>query len=402
MSEYYDVIIVGAGVIGLTQAAALACTTLRVAIIDSNAAPDSFSLNKNFLYDTRVFALNHFSQRYLATSGIWEEISLLRYTSYYKVNLAFSDANTNIVFSSQESHKNNLGYIVEQSVWRQSALEVLLNKTNQFDFYWETELLSFEHQSNKINSEFKTAHNKKLLLSSDLLIGADGINSQVRKLSGIETEIFPTDQTAEIFNIKIEKPHHFEAYQFFGAHGILAFLPLNDSQHFSIVWSQRNKHILSLDTDSKTISDKLNKITAEHWGEISLVSPRYHFPLTQQQAKSYYSKNILLIGDAAHTIHPLAGQGANLGIADVACLAKRLIFNQQEKRPVSDISGLKFFNRARRSAAWKLLLLMNLLSQYAGNYLMLNSITGKINALLNNSNLVKNYLIDFATDQFCQ
>lgn len=395
MQHSYDVIIVGAGVIGLTQAAALTAAGFKVAAVDVQAAPALF-LQKNF--DVRVFALNRFSENCLKKWGIWPNIESLRFASYHQVSLMFQGAEADLIFYDYDDAEPNLGSIVEQSVWRQAAFEKLSADT-QCDFFWQYRIQSIEHREDGfllITFVSESDVNKTICCKTKLLIGADGMHSQVRALSGIATESYPCHQTAIVFNMRVAQSHQFSAAQYFCKEGIIAFLPLADSRTFSVVWSIPEDRLAQNDLTNEALAALLHTITAHKWGALSIISQRFTFPLLQTQASDYVSAHTVLIGDAAHSIHPLAGQGANLGIADIDALTNRLLWAKNQQRPIFDETVLRKYARARRSAAWQMMGLMNSFAQCA----LLNPLLSLGAKAINAMPGVKNILSRFALYQF--
>lgn len=389
MPKSYNIIIIGAGVNGLSQAAALCQAGFHVAVVDAGAKP---SLKITPEYDVRVFAINRYTQQCLQQWQIWQNIELSRLAQYHQVNLAFADAQPSLQFNEHDDAEPNLGHIVEQQVWRSAALEVLLDHSH-CDFFWQHELIAINNNNLVLDSR---ETKQQIELRCELIIGADGGRSKVRTLAGISCDQFSCKQTALICNLKIEQPHRFTAYQFFGSHGILAFLPLADLHHYSIVWSIPDEQLWLNELSDEALACELNNICDKRWGEIQIASKRYHFPLVQQQAREYSRNNIVLIGDAAHTIHPLAGQGANLGVADIAELTQQLIWAKTKNRPLADTNILKFYARSRRSAAWQTISLMSILQQSASKNIIINQLLKHSSALIDHLPSIKNLLTKFA------
>jgi 2-octaprenylphenol hydroxylase len=394
MHTPYDIIIIGAGAIGLTQAVALIESGFRVALVDNGPQPTR-TLEKE--YDQRVFALNRYSQNCLEKWDIWSNIESMRLTEYHQVNLAFSNHQPNLTFYDSDDAETNLGHIVEQSVWRIAALEKLL-ESDQCDFFWLHELLNIE-DSNPLFVKIG-GKNTTTTLQAQLLIGADGAQSKVRTLSHIQSDQFPCKQTALIFNIHTERAHSFSAHQYFCEQGIVAFLPLVDDYHFSIVWSMPDELLSLNDLSDAALACELSNICNRKWGALSLVTKRTTFPLVQQQAQSYIAQNRVLIGDAAHTIHPLAGQGANLGIADIDQLTQRLVWAKMHQRPISDSTTLKPYARNRRTAAWKMIGLMAGFQQFSSKLLIINKVLCPLFGVINRLPPMKNLCSRFALYRF--
>jgi len=397
MHPSYDITIVGAGVIGLTQAVALTAAGFKVALVDAQAKP-VLSLPETF--DVRVFALNRFSQRCLKKWGIWSHIESLRFAAYHQVALSFQQNHPELIFRDSDDAEPNLGYIVEQSVWREAALEQLAHHP-YCDFFWQYAVQSIEQtDTGAVVSCAKTANNETLSIETKLVIGADGAHSTVRALSAMHVESYACQQTAVIFNIQVAQTHHFFAAQYFLPQGIIAFLPLADSHCFSIVWSMPDEVWQQNDLDDAALAALLNDLIAHKWGALSIISKRFSFPLAQAQAKQYVMKKTILIGDAAHTIHPLAGQGANLGIADIDALMTQLMIAKASARPIFDPQLLRKYARARRSAAGQMMGFMAVFSLCAGQTSLFNYALSQGSRLINRLIFLKNLLTRFALYQF--
>lgn len=394
MQSSYDIIIVGAGVIGLTQAVALTAAGFKVAVVDAQAAP-SLTLQDDF--DVRVFALNRFSEGCLKKWGVWSTIESLRFAPYHQVSLMFQGAEADLIFDDHDDAEPNLGSIVEQSVWRQAAFEKLSTEA-RCDFFWQCRIQSIEYADSLLLVTFVSENDtsKTICCQTQLLVGADGIHSQVRALSGIATESYPCHQTAVVFTIRVAQSHQFSAAQYFCKEGIIAFLPIADPHKFSVVWSMPEDRLAQNALTDEALAALLNAIIAEKWGALSLVSQRFAFPLLQTQAAHYFSAHTVLIGDAAHSIHPLAGQGANLGVADIDALTARLLWAKNHERPIFDETVLRKYARARRSAAWQMMGLMNGFAQTA----FLNPLLSLGSKAINATPGVKNILSRFALYQF--
>ncbi len=197
------------------------------------------------------------------------------------------------------------------------------------------------------DSGFSVALEDGRLLQTRLLVGADGARSRVRRLAGIETVGWDYDQHALVCTVETEQPHAGTAWQRFLSTGPLAFLPLSDGR-CSIVWSttpEAAARLLALDA---VAFSELSDVFEAQLGEVHLVSPRVLFPLRLQHARRYIGPRVVLLGDAAHTIHPLAGQGVNLGVMDAACLAECLLDGADQGRAPDSIVTLRRYERWRK------------------------------------------------------
>jgi 2-octaprenylphenol hydroxylase len=314
------------------------------------------------------------------------------------VNLAFHTDTPSLYLDAHDDHEANLGHIVEQKNWRNAAIEAL-ESSELCDFYWQSTLEGISWVEDEAQKYVSLTLNPHQTLHAQLLIGADGIQSKVRTLCDIPLKQFPTKQTALIFNIHIEHSHHFEARQYFCPQGIIAFLPLADAHHYSMVWSIPDDQLWIKDLPDEALASELQNICHRQWGEIKVISTRQAFPLIQRQAQRYIAPHIALIGDAAHVIHPLAGQGANLGVADAAELTQQLCRARSQHRTLGSLSVLRAYERARRSAAWQMMGLMDIFQKLAENRFMQKASMATI-PWVNKLTPIKNILTRFALYDF--
>lgn len=314
---------------GLAAACALADCGLKVLLVDAGKRTGKDNEQKvnaeKPKFDPRVSALTVSSRNLLERFGAWDEIERTRLCPYEHMTVWDGDGTGAINFSADELHEPALGYIVEnrvlsaalaQQVVARSAITVLEDCAVERVFKGDHDLVS-------------------LLLSNGasvdtaLLIGADGSHSFIRKESGFRTREWEYGQEAVITTVKTEYPHEFTAWQRFMNSGPLAFLPLflpgldDENQCYcSIVWScvtEKAEGIKVL--DDKEFKKALGSAFEFRLGEIQEVDKRFSFSLWQRHARDYVQDGTALIGDAAHTIHPLAGQGVNLGFGDVEALS---------------------------------------------------------------------------------
>ncbi len=344
-----DVIIIGAGIVGLTCACALANTSLKVTVIDACTQRPVFSEGE---YDMRVSAITRASQTIFHNLGAWELMRGLRVSPYREMYVW--DDNGSIHFDSAYVGESELGYIVENTVIQQ-VLRQQVERANNIDLIYGCILHSIDVSKHGVTLQTDDNH----ILQSRLVIGADGVHSWLRQQCGVEQRQWSYQQTAIIATINTEKPHQLTAWQRFMPDGPLALLPLADSHDCSIVWSAataRANELLSL-SDTQ-FADAVANACEHRLGEINIVSSRQSFPLTMRHSKQYVLPNIAFIGDAAHSLHPLAGQGANLGILDAACLAQTLQQAHRKGRDIASLATLQRYARWRRGHNWEMILAM--------------------------------------------
>jgi len=333
--DHYDIIINGGGMVGATLACLLAKSGRNVAVIESHKAPEFVADSE---YDLRVSAISRASQNALTEAGAWDAIIAMRASPYEVMDVWDEAGDGNVRFDAAELGEPDLGHIVENNVTQRAVIDAL-DELDNADLICPAKMKSFAVDDEKVAV---TLENGKII-TAQLLIGADGANSQVRTLAGIDFERDDYGQSGLVTIVKTEKSHEFTAWQRFQSSGPLAFLPLADGSS-SIVWtlpSDRADYYLSL---SKTNFKKaLAEALDYKLGKITKVGKRGAFPLRGSQATPYVKERIALVGDAAHTIHPLAGQGVNLGIKDAVELAN-LVVNSK-----GDLGGMKLLRRYERA-----------------------------------------------------
>ena len=330
----FDVIIVGGGMIGLSLVVELSRKmNLSVAIIDPNDCNPTI----NDSFHTRVSAITPSTQDFLSSINVWDKIQRKKGFSATKVWDQNSHGHLN--FYAKDEGIEYLGYIVENDLI-QSALFNAIDQSKVSMI--NAKLLGFTKTDigYTVNLENGESHSCKLL------VGADGSQSKVRDLAEIQVTEHDYQQKAIIANIVSEKPLMNTTWQRFLSDSILAILPLSDHQA-SIVWSCKETLANELKTKDKTIFNKMLSEASEYqFGVLELESSKKSFPLVSRTAKEYVRANLALIGDAAHNIHPLAGQGANLGFSDVIELSKQLVENNDKL--LGDFHVLRKYARARR------------------------------------------------------
>ncbi|WP_217475916.1 2-octaprenyl-3-methyl-6-methoxy-1,4-benzoquinol hydroxylase [Stutzerimonas stutzeri] len=340
-----DLIIVGAGMVGSTLALALRDAGLTIKLVDAGPltaqpfAPDA-------PFEPRVSALSAASQRILERVGAWPGISSRRASPYTDMRVWDGSGTGQIHFSAASVHAEVLGHIVENAVVQNALLDALradgsvelipgerLEQLRQDEAGWTLTLASGRQ------------------LSAGLVVAADGGNSAVRRLAGCETREWDYLHHAIVTSVRCTEPNQQTAWQRFTDDGPLAFLPLQrdgDPHWCSIVWSvteDQAQRLMALDDEG--FRQALGRAFEHRLGDILEADPRLCIPLRQRHAKRYVQPGLALIGDAAHTIHPLAGQGVNLGLLDAAVLAEVLRAALDRGASPSDPRVLARFERRR-------------------------------------------------------
>ncbi|MGK0273349.1 MAG: 2-octaprenylphenol hydroxylase [Cocleimonas sp.] len=343
-SNHYDVIINGGGMVGATLACLLAKAGKKVAVIEA-AKTKPFDPDGSF--DLRVSAISRASQKAFQKINAWDAMLAMRALPYEVMDVWDGSYNEkgdgNVRFDAAELGEPDLGHIIENTVIQNALAETMASFDN-ISVYQPNKLEGFDVLDVVLNKGVEVTLEDGQSLSADLIVGADGANSKVRSLAGIEVTIDDYSQRGLVATVKTEHHHQYTAWQRFQEMGPLAFLPLADGS-CSIVWtlpSDRADYYLSLNkTDFKSA---LAEAFDYKLGKITKVSDRAAFPLRGSQASPYVLDRVALIGDAAHTIHPLAGQGVNLGIKDALELAQQL----EDTNDCGSLKTLRRYERARR------------------------------------------------------
>ena len=354
-TQHYDVVVGGAGIVGAALALSLARLDhqppLSVALVEPKAI-DQTALDdvpgSDHHFDARVVALNESSRRVLEQLGVWEQVTTARVCPYTNMQVRDSEGTGSIEFHSADIGQANLGHIVENSLLLNSLLSEIEHQSN-------IELLC----PDQIQTVAKLDDNQHSLglnnstITTSLLVAADGSYSTLRQICDFSTRQWDYGHQAIVATLRGEKSHDYTARQWFMQTGPLAFLPMQsqsgDSQYVSIVWSQAEQRSEQLMAMSDEEFCRELALASEHvMGQLELVSRRYAYPLRQCHAQDYVQAGIALIGDAAHTIHPLAGQGVNLGLADVRVLGEELESCLSKGLDIGSVDILRRYQRRRK------------------------------------------------------
>lgn len=363
VSSHFDVIVVGGGMVGLT--CALACVAeaksanvtqaLKVAVIESQPTPVEWNAEQ---FDKRVSALTEASRRIFQHLGVWDEMAQTRVSPYQHMHVWDADGVGKIEFHAADIQAPELGHIVENNL-------IVSTLTRQAQQHPQIELLYgagvaelSEYKEGLRNIELENGER----LSANLIVAADGALSTIRTLADIGLKEIPYHHNGIVTTVRTEKEHGFTAWQRFSEDGPLAFLPLSkelkeseaaahhtDNHYSSIVWSvtpEKTEQLMALNEEE--FRHALGAAIEFRLGEITEVEPRFHFPLFERHAKQYVLPGLALIGDAAHTIHPLAGQGVNLGFLDAAVLAEEVQRAFSADVTPGNLDILKRYQRRRR------------------------------------------------------
>jgi 2-octaprenylphenol hydroxylase len=390
--QKFDILIVGAGMVGLTLALALRKNSqLTIAIVDTLAVPEL-----DDTIDVRVSAINVASKNILANLGVWSALENSRVQDYQHMHVWDKAGLGKLYFSAKDSatfpSEDNLGWIIENKVirhalWQQAELDEGIHffNDNKLATISQGDSEVFATFASETSSDDGAAHNSVSNGSSTppppiiakLVVGADGANSWVRQQMNMAMIFKDYDHHAIVATVQCPQGHKNTAWQVFLPTGPLAFLPLcsaksgESTQDFtdsvnnlcSIVYStspEDAKRLTAL--DATEFSKELTAASDGKLGDIALKSERFTYPLTMRLAQDFVKDRVVLIGDAAHTIHPLAGQGVNLGLLDAAALAQtltaKLNAHDENHAELVNTTDLKAFSRWRKSEATEMITAM--------------------------------------------
>jgi 2-octaprenylphenol hydroxylase len=344
----YDIVIVGAGITGQTLALALAQHDFSIAIID--ATDISQDIGNEF--SPRVSAISKVSQRIFERLDAWQNIE--RMQAYTCMQVWEDQGFGRIKFSASDSKVENLGHIIENTCLSQ-ALFKTSQQRDQIQLFPGQKITAINCSDEQ---QFIHLDNGNMI-TAKLIVGADGGNSFIRRSANFSLTFWDYDQTAIVANVRTELAHELIARQAFTPAGPLALLPLSDPKVCSIVWSQDTGEAQRLLGLSDLEFCKALQVASDNQlGRCELLTQRFNYPLKMQYAQQWADNGIVLVGDAAHTIHPLAGQGANLGVLDVAALAQELGRLKQAGKAFHTKRALRPYERWRKAEAAKVVATM--------------------------------------------
>lgn len=326
--QRFDIAIIGAGIAGSALAAALGGKGLSIALVEAQslAKPELPAGSELADFDSRVSALTPRSRQLLQDVGAWEAIAGYRQCAYRHMTVWDADGTGCIEFDCSEVGAPALGHIVENRAIVSALLEQV-TACPDISLFGGVGLQACSRPDDGQLVRLELADGE--ILEVDLLVAADGALSRVRDMMAFKTREWDYGHRAIVTSVAVEQPHQDTAWQRFLPSGPLAFLPLagtGERHYCSIVWSLREELVDDLlALDDAAFCSRLEDAFEHQLGRVLSCAPRFAFPLRQRHAIDYVQPGVALVADAAHTIHPLAGQGINLGLQDVGVLAEEVL-----------------------------------------------------------------------------
>ncbi|WP_426578464.1 3-demethoxyubiquinol 3-hydroxylase [Xenorhabdus stockiae] len=337
--QKFDMVIVGAGMIGAATALGLAQEGWRVALLE-HQPPQPYSAESE--PDIRISAISRASVDLLKQLGAWEHVVQMRSAPYRKLE-TWEQNDSNVIFDAASLGLPELGYMVENRIL-QLALWQEFERYPNLTLFCPAELKSMQRHGGHKTWQLELTDGTEL--NTRLIIGADGARSQVRQLAGIGSRGWQYRQSCMLITIKTEQPQQDITWQQFFPSGPRAFLPLFD-QWASLVWYDSPARIRQLQAMSmKQLEREIFQAFPARLGKVTPIAAG-SFPLTRHHASDYVREGLVLLGDAAHTINPLAGQGVNLGYRDVDALFKVLIDAKESLEEWDSLTVLMRYQRRR-------------------------------------------------------
>ena len=313
-----EILVVGAGLAGMSFALAARQRGFDVEVHDLKAAPvapDELA--------AQVIAVNRQSQMLLSALDVWQRLSPAYCTAYTSMAVFDGESTGAVSFSADDANLSELGHIVDQPALQHALAEAA--EAAALPVHWESAV------------DVSQA-------DAGLIVAADGSHSGTREQLGLKTFGHAYDQQASVCLAEFSKGHEATAFQWFQKVGPLALLPLSEPGKVALIWSRTEPPEPVGDADFR---EEVKAATEGRLGDLTWLGPKFSFPLMQQHAWRYVAEGVALLGDAAHTIHPLAGQGANLGFADVRVLAQTVAAGRLEGKGPGNLSLLKRYERQR-------------------------------------------------------
>jgi 2-octaprenyl-6-methoxyphenol hydroxylase len=339
LTNFYDLIIVGGGIVGATLAAALKDSGLKIAIVEAQPLEKAAARRQ-------AYALSLLSERIFAGIGVWGAIAP-QIGKFNQIRLSDADHSGVVPFVTEELGTDYLGYVGEHHVIL-NALQDFIDRCDNIRWICPAQVSQVSYLDTHAVVTL-TVDGEEHQLQTQLVIGADGAKSKIRQWAKIETRGWKYWQSCIAFTIQHQAPQNHTAFERFWPSGPMGILPLPGNR-CQIVWTNPHAKAKALqEMDRQAFLEKLSELTQGLFGEIELVSDRYLFPVQLMHSDRYVQSRLALVGDAAHCCHPVGGQGLNLGIRDAAALAQVLTQAQQQSKDIGTLEVLQQYETWRKT-----------------------------------------------------
>ena len=339
MANDYDALIVGGGLVGGSLALGLADSGLQVALVESHATKPA---PQDDTWDVRVYAISPGNAEFLDGLGVWSEIVPERISRIERMEVYGDRSGARLAFSAYEHGLRELGFIVENRLL-QDVMRRRLDSTAGITLHCPARCARLSLEDDVAAVQLESGDT----LKARLLVGADGAESWVRQETGIAMKPYAYGQLGVVANFETEIAHDGVACQWFRNDGVLALLPL-PGKRVSMVWSTYEPHGRELlEADAETLAERVTTASGKVLGQMRVITLSAAFPLTLQRVSEMVRPRLALVGDAAHNVHPLAGQGVNLGFRDVRELIA-VLRGRGVQIDCGDYALLRRYERARR------------------------------------------------------
>ncbi len=380
-----EILVVGSGLVGLVAAHSLSSLNFKVALVDKKNFSDP---NMSF-QDNRTVAVSEGSKQFLEHLYLWSDLKA--YAEPIKKIKVFDRSPKNKIEFKNSNTSQNLGYVIENKIFS----KILIDKLNKFKkikkiYGFDVSNVEYERGVCKVSSE-------KYTINSKLLVAADGKNSKIKNIIGTETykKVYPDN--ALVITFEHEKNINNTAYEIFYKTGPLAILPMNSKKGFksTVIWSN-NKNVLNklVNSNSVFLKNFVEEKIGDYVGHIKKISSFQVFPLSAHLNDSFYGNRLVYIGDSAHSIHPIAGQGWNLGVTDVKNLYK---ISKSLRGQIGTTSFCKEYNDLTYNKAFQLYQITDKLnSHFKKNNLLYRQLSNIGFDFIENTHEIKNKISKYA------
>jgi ubiquinone biosynthesis UbiH/UbiF/VisC/COQ6 family hydroxylase len=337
MTKDYDIVIVGAALVGASAAVTLAKQGFKVALVDRKSPLVALA---NAEWDSRIYAISPGNADWLKDLGVWQRMDAERITPIAEMQIWGDAIAEALNFNAEDTFANSLGYILENSALEQALWDEL--QTLDVDISIGDEATLFE--ANEQGASLQLSDGRQL--KAKLMIAADGGNSWLREQAGLTQQKTVYEHVGVVANFEVELPHQRIARQWFVDDGVLAWLPLAGNRISMVFSTKYSQNLMALSPTE--LAEQVAQAGGNVLGKMHCITPAVDFSLVKQKASALISNRLVLAGDAAHQVHPMAGQGVNLGFRDVVELAQVLA----ERNPLADIGDrflLRRYERARKA-----------------------------------------------------